>query len=107
MRAQPRHNNRAFHQANLTIVPTAGEEAYEEYRVGKYISSNETYRYWHRNVDADTRAYFDKYSSVFGWVKRVYGASKLTLPACAILSINETSTRILVRDPLISVSKWY
>lgn len=93
-------------EANLTVVPTSGEDKFAEYRVGKYISSDESYRYWHRSVDSDTRDYFDKNSSVFGWVKRAYGETKITLPNFAIVSLNETSERIDVSYPDDPSSKY-
>ena len=90
--------------AHMGVSPTSSVDTYNEYRVGKYISSGESFRYWHRSVDSDMRNYFDKYKSVFGWVKSAYGASKLTQPSFAILSLNETSERIDVSDPLENIN---
>lgn len=94
-------------EAGLRVPPTDSILKFQEHRIGKYISSDDSYRYWHKSVDADTRAYFDKYQSVFGWVKRAYGAKDITLPNFTLLTLNGTSVRINVSDPETIPTKWY
>lgn len=93
--------------ANLTVVPVSDPYKQAEYRVGKYVSSDDSFRYWHKKVDADMRNYFDSHKSVFGWVKRAYGEKQITLPYFAMVSLNETSERIDVSDPEDPSTKYY